>query len=41
MELARLGLFNYIVKSEEELLVAVRGTACDSINVLTNLRKSR
>lgn len=31
MELARFGLFNYIVKSEEELLVAARGTEYDGI----------
>ena len=31
VELARLGLFNEIAKSEEELLVASRGTEYDGI----------
>ena len=31
MELARLGLFNEIAQSEEELLVSARGTEYDDI----------
>ena len=36
-----MGLFNYIVKSEEELLVAVTGTACDGIKRTNELNKEK
>ena len=39
MELARLGLFNYCVKSREKLLVAARGDECDGLESTTEFKK--
>ena len=41
VELARLGLFNYCVKSREKLLVAARGDECDGLESTTDRRESR
>ena len=38
MELARLGLFNFCVKSREKLLVAARGDECDGLERTTEFK---